>query len=110
MFLWSCLLAAFLLLGPVSQLLAQRPKYPATKTDNVADVLHGVTIVDPYRWLEDGKSEAVKEWVDTQNQFTQAMLGKVAGRDVIRKRLGTLLEIGSLGTPAPVKGRLFFTK
>ena len=87
-----------------------KPNYPPTKIDNVTDVLHGVKIVDPYRWLEKGDSEETIAWVDAQNRFTQSLLEKTPGRDKIRERLGTLLEIGSLGTPTPRKGRYFFTK
>jgi prolyl oligopeptidase len=87
-----------------------KPHYPPTKIDNVVDVLHGVTIVDPYRWLEDGNSGVVKEWVEEQNKLTQSVLGKVPGRESIRKRLSDLLEIGSLGAPTPVQGRYFFTR
>ena len=88
----------------------KKPTYPSTKIDNIADVLHTVKIVDPYRWLEDGKSDETKAWVDAQNKLTQELLGKVPGRDKIRERLGSLLEIGSLGTPTPRNGRYFYTK
>jgi prolyl oligopeptidase len=88
----------------------KKPAYPPTKTDNVVDVLHGVKIVDPYRWLEDGNSAETKEWVEKQNALTQSLLGKVPAREEIREKLGKLLEIGSLGTPTPRKGRYFYTK
>lgn len=84
--------------------------YPPTRTDNVVDVLHGVKIVDPYRWLEDGKSAETQAWVDEQNKLTQTILGQTPGRDKIRERLSSLLEIGSLGAPTPRKGRYFFTR
>lgn len=87
-----------------------KPRYPVSRSDNVADVLHGIKIVDPFRWLEDGNSAEVKLWVDEQNRFTQSVLGKLPGRNAIRKRLSKLLEIGSLGTPTPVKGKYFFTR
>jgi len=32
------------------------PAPPPTHTDNVRETLHGVEIVDPYRWLEDQQS------------------------------------------------------
>ncbi len=109
---WSII--ALLLLGlDVAMIQAQptkKPSYPPTKTDNIADVLHGVKIVDPYRWLEDGKSAETLAWVEEQNKLTQTLLGKVPGRDQIRERLGSLLEIGSLGTPTPRKGRYVYTK
>ena len=73
-------------------------------------MLHGVKIVDPYRWLEDGDSDATKAWVEEQNKLTQGDPRQGPGRDKIRERLGSLLEIGSLGTPKPHKGRYFYTK
>jgi prolyl oligopeptidase len=74
------------------------------------DILHGVKLVDPYRWLEDGNSNDTKAWVDEQNKLTQALLANVPGREKIRARLGSLLEIGSLGAPTPAQGRYFYTK
>ena len=87
-----------------------KPTYPPTRTDDVVEKLHGVAVADPYRWLEDGSNAEVKEWVEKQNAFTTAVLDKVPGRAAIHKRLGTLLDIGFIGTPVPVKGRLFWTR
>ncbi|MBI3821080.1 MAG: S9 family peptidase [Planctomycetes bacterium] len=88
----------------------RKPAYPPTKMDNVVDILHCVKIVDPYRWLEDGKSDDTKAWVEEQNKLTQTILGSVSGRAKIRERLGAFLEIGSLTAPRPAQGRYFFTK
>src|SRR6266403_2108522 len=70
-------MVCLLLLGSAMFAQDARPKYPATKIDNVVDIMHGVKIVDPYRWLEEGDNAQVKEWVEEQNKFTQAILGKV---------------------------------
>lgn len=32
------------------------PTYPETPAYDISDVLHGETIADPYRWLEDGEA------------------------------------------------------
>jgi len=87
-----------------------KPAYPATRRDDVVEKLHGVTVADPYRWLEDGNDPAVAEWVTTQSAFTRGVLDQVPGRAKIHDRLDQLLEIGNVGTPAPVKGHYFFTK
>ena len=84
--------------------------YPPTRVDPVVEQIHGVEVVDPYRWLEDGNSPAVKEWTAKENAYTESVLDKLPGRDQIHARLSELLDIGSLGTPEPAKGRYFYTK
>ena len=88
----------------------KRLSYPPSRIEEVVDTLHGVAVADPYRWLEDGDNPAVKEWVAKQNAFTRSVLDKLPGREQIRERLDTLLDIGTIGTPTPVKGRYFYTR
>src|SRR5947207_2315391 len=99
-------LAGSLLLATVSLLAARERKmaYPPTKKQDVVDTYHGTEIHDPYRWLENANDPEVKEWVAQQNAFTRSVLDKLPGREQIRERLTTLLNIGQIGTPAPVKG------
>ena len=84
--------------------------YPPSRTEKVVDRLHGTDVPDPYRWLEDGNSAEVKQWVERQNAFTRAVLDELPGRAAIRERLNTLLDIGSIGTPAVATGRFFYTR
>ncbi|HEX6106331.1 MAG TPA: prolyl oligopeptidase family serine peptidase [Gemmatimonadales bacterium] len=86
------------------------PTYPPTRTAADEDVLHGETVPDPYRWLEDGESAETREWTDRQNALTEAYLAAVPAREAIRRRLGELLAIGALGVPAPVRGRYFYQR
>lgn len=85
-------------------------KYPVVRTDNVVDVLHGESIADPYRWLEDGESAETQAFTVAQNQFTDRMLSDVAARPQIRARLETLLQIGALSAPTPAGGRYFYQR
>lgn len=48
--------------------------YPETRRDDTVEVLHGVNISDPYRWLEDPESSETAAWVDQQNAVTQKYL------------------------------------
>jgi len=87
-----------------------RPAYPPSKTESASDTLHGVTVADPYRWLEAGDSAAVRDWTDKQNAFTRAFLDRLPGREEIRGRLDQLTQIGQLSVPRPAKGHYFFTR
>jgi prolyl oligopeptidase len=99
---------AALLIGSLA--IAKKPDYPPSKIEKVTDELHGVTIADPYRWLEDGSSEAVKEWTDTQNAFTRSILDKIPEREKVRAKLDQLLDVGTVAGGVPRKGRIFYTK
>ena len=74
---------------------------PPSRAVPVAETLHGETIVDPYRWLEDGASVDVTAWTEAQNTRTQRLLQAVPGRKALEARFWTLHETGSLGAPVP---------
>jgi prolyl oligopeptidase len=83
---------------------ASSPVVPATRTENVADVMHGVRVADPYRWLENAEDPEVVAWTAQQNAAMRKVLDAVPGRKSIEERLWQLHEIGSLGVPV-VKGK-----
>ncbi|MGH7579563.1 MAG: prolyl oligopeptidase family serine peptidase, partial [Gemmatimonadales bacterium] len=84
--------------------------YPPTPTSDAVETLHGETIPDPYRWLEEGESAATREWTDAQNALTRSYLDAVPGRDELHRRLDELLAIGAIGVPTPVEGRYFYIR
>lgn len=91
--------------------LAQEHKAPpTTRVDNVTETLHGVTITDPYRWLEDQNSPETRAWITAQNEYSASVLGSLASRNRIRDRLTQLLKIDTIGIPIARGGRYFFSK
>jgi prolyl oligopeptidase len=62
------------------------------KTDRIdhTEVLHGVTIADPYRWLEDLDSEKTRAWVKAEQAYTEAWFAKAAGRQEALARMKRL--------------------
>ena len=44
---------------------------PATPARPVVETLHGVTLTDRYRWLENGKDAEVERWTRTQHAATR---------------------------------------
>ncbi len=83
---------------------------PKTRRDDVKEVLHGVEIADPYRWLEDQRSPETRAWIDAEDQYTQSILGSLAGRDRLKQRLTDLMKIDIIGLPLEHNRRYFLLK
>lgn len=66
---------------------------PVTRRDEVVDNLHGVAVADPYRWLEDGTSPEVQDWVTAQNAFTREALDALPDRGEWHGRLVALMGV-----------------
>src|SRR5271165_3263019 len=47
---------------------------PPTPARPVVDLVHGVQLTDPYRWLEDGNDPEVQAWTKRQHQATRSWL------------------------------------
>src|SRR5438093_5003904 len=60
---------------------------PQTTKKPVSTEYHGVTVEDPYQWLENDEDPEVKAWSDTQSQRTRAYLDKLPDRAAIEKQL-----------------------
>ena len=86
------------------------PKVPATRRDDVTEVLHGVSVTDPYRWLEDQKSPETRAWISAQNAYTHTLLDAWPGRAQVEKRATELLRHGSIRAPFEAGGRLFYRR
>lgn len=102
-------LAALLALLPVTA-LAQPIDYPPSPRDGTVDVYHGVTVPDPYRWLENETSEETQAWIAAQNRITDAYLDSLPVRDRIEERLTELLNYERFGIPESEGGRYFYTR
>jgi prolyl oligopeptidase len=81
LFLISALTELALIDLPAIEPPPQTPKKPLT------DEYHGVTVQDPYQWLENDDDPDVKAWSDAQSQRTRAYLDKLPGRAAIEKQL-----------------------
>jgi len=81
--------------------------YPTTRRDDTADVLHGETVADPYRWLEDTSSSDTHEWVKLQNELTESVLASIPSREQIRARLTQVWDYPRVGVPTEHGGRWF---
>ena len=80
---------------------------PKARIEVVEERLHGRTIRDPYRWLEDGDASETREFVRQQLAYARTVLDAIPGREAIRERLTELLSIGTVGTPQ-IGGKFYF--
>src|ERR1041384_2846141 len=76
-----------------------RPSVPVSEAKPVVETLHGVTVPDPYRWLEDQQTPAARDWINRQNAYTDALLGKLPQKERFAKRIETLLANDQISTP-----------
>jgi prolyl oligopeptidase len=81
--------------------------YPETKTINQTDDYHGTLVKDPYRWLEDDRSEETSEWVQQQNELTFSYLDKIPFRKKIADDLETAYNYPKYSAPRK-KGDYFY--
>ncbi len=82
--------------------------YPETRKTDVTETLHGIEVVDPYRWLEDDQAEETKAWVKQQNELTQSYLKSLPNRDEIRNRLTKVWEYERISIPEEKGGQWFY--
>ncbi|BAO54794.1 prolyl oligopeptidase family serine peptidase [Nonlabens marinus] len=73
--------------------------YPETKKVDTTDTYFGNEVADPYRWLEDDRSEETGEWVKAQNKVTQDYLANIPYRNAIEDRLTELWNYEKIGAP-----------
>ncbi|RRO15892.1 prolyl oligopeptidase family serine peptidase [Flavobacteriaceae bacterium 14752] len=73
--------------------------YPQTKTVDTVDNYFGTEVKDPYRWLEDDRSEETEAWVKAQNKVTQSFLEEIPYRDKLNKRLTEIWNYEKVGAP-----------
>ncbi len=93
---------------------------PPTTMEPVKETVHGVELVDPYRWLEGSDAPEVDapqptldarvaEWTQAQNAHTRSVLDGLAGRQRLESRLHEMLTVGSVSAPR-VRGDRYFNR
>lgn len=107
-FLVVCALASVLV--PRVAAAEGRLPYPATPTVGAMDVLHGVTVPDPYRWLEDERAPEVQGWMKAQDDLTRGELAKSLDRARLLARLKELAYLDSVSAPTKRGNRFFLTR
>lgn len=96
--------------APDTSSTAGRPAMPPTEARPVTETLHGVTLTDSYRWLEDQESPETRAWIEKQNAYTDAVLGPRPEPGLFVPRLTQLMSTDQYSTPQARGGRYFFMR
>jgi prolyl oligopeptidase len=78
---------------PASPQISGLPAPPATPAEEKTETIHGVTVSDPYQWLEDSSSPRVRAWIAAQQQYTASLLDKRPDLAGIRKDVLELTDL-----------------
>ncbi len=89
--MFTKMLAGAALLSTCPMGMAQGLPYPISPLRPVTDTYPGVTVSDPFRWLEDTRSAEVQKWVAAQNALTRSVIDKLPQRAAIAAELADLL-------------------
>ena len=84
--------------------------YPTSKKVDQVDIYHGVSVADPYRWLEDDRSAETAAWVEAQNAVTFAHLDTIPFRSKLTSRVEQLFNYPKFSEPFRRGNTYFFSK
>src|ERR1700730_15779466 len=89
------LLGSLVLLGTAALAATTVPPAPPTLAGGTVDVVQGITIADPYRWLENWADPKVVAWSDSQNVRARGYLDALPGRKKVKSMLTGLIKASS---------------
>src|SRR5882762_1234028 len=93
--------------GGMPQLMTPPPR---SAVEPVTEIFHGVSVTDPYRWLEDQDSPRTRAWIKEQTLYARTYLDSIPGRERIRKRIQEFLAVETYDSLQIAGGRYFFRK
>jgi len=84
--------------------------YPETKKVDTVNTYFGESVADPYRWLEDDRSEETEAWVKSQNEATFGYLDNIPYREELKERLTKIWNYEKIGPPFKEGDYMYFYK
>lgn len=94
-------LATLIVAPALAAMPSQTTRPPASPRHAAHSVIHGVRVNDPYRWLEDGNSPAVMQWIEAQNRYAEQKLAAMPAGKSLAQRVQQL-AITSTTRSAPL--------
>jgi len=86
------------------------PTPPPVNADPVTDNYSGTRVVDNYRWLEDAKSTATRDFIDAENAYTNRYMKQARIRQQVVDDLTDLENVSAADRPRQRGDNYFFRK
>ena len=77
---------------------------------SVTETLHGVEVIDPYRWLEDRGLPETAQWIENQRVRCDAYFAASDTLKQLRSRVQEFLNVEVVDQPAKTGGRYFYRR
>lgn len=104
------IISAHLLAAQAVSPAASLPPPPHSATADANSMIHGVSVHDPYQWLEDGTSPATRAWISEQQRYTAKLLSSRSGMSPLRDQLRQLVDLEEPHRVLYRRGRFFMEK
>jgi prolyl oligopeptidase len=88
----------------------QKLEYPVSAKGEVVDTYFDQQVADPYRWLEDDRSDETNAWVAAQNEVTQGYLQQITYRGQIADVVRDLINYERVSAPFTEGDYTYFYK
>ena len=76
----------------------------------IEEVFHGITVRDPYRWLEDRCLPETQAWIDEQKRRIEAYFSSCTNLEGIERRVRAFLDVEVIDQPSRIGGFCFYRK
>jgi prolyl oligopeptidase len=84
------------------------PPPPKASVRPVTETLHGVTVTDPYRWMENPKDPEWSPYLMGQNAHARAVLAQIPGREALADKIGAVSgKLAAVASVQPAGGLVF---
>lgn len=80
------------------------------RKDDIIEDFHGTKVADPYRWLEDPKSEDTKQWVKHWQKECDTYFSGARTKKEDMERLEELFDYPKFSAPRFVEGKFFYLR
>jgi prolyl oligopeptidase len=84
--------------------------FDVTSHPPVEETIHGITVRDAHRWLEDRSSPETEQWVKRQRERSESYFASCGDLEAIRARVREYLDVEIVDQPAKIRGRYFYRR